>query len=287
VPTNSHKERTGGLRDGVRSLQTSDIPGAMRLKEAAGWNQVEADWARLLDLQPDGCFALEQGGQLAATATALLYGKDLAWIGMVLTGPEFRGRGFARTLMDRAMRFVDASGVAEAGLDATDMGIALYRSFGFEEESVVERWGLPAGATAFEPVAVDPWKPDPELDLLAFGTDRSTVLASLASCESVAIPGSGYAMGRAGSKAFYFGPCVAKSGRAADQFLRWFLARHPGEPVYWDILRDNTEAIQLAEKHGFQPLRQLTRMKHVLRPGAQVTVPDNSLVFAIAGFELG
>lgn len=274
----------------LRYLQISDIPGAMRLKDAAGWNQAEADWARLLELQPDGCFALDDSGELAATATALVYGEHLAWIGMVLTGPRFRGRGFARTLMHRAMTFAEASGVARVGLDATDMGISLYRSFGFEEEGVVERWGLPAGAPEVEPAretSIAPWTPDPDLDVRAFGTDRTRLLASLATDESAAIQGSGYAMGRAGSKAAYFGPCVAKSARAAGQLVHWFLARHAGEPVYWDILRENLQAARLAEEHGFQPLRRLTRMKHILRPDVQVAAPDTSLVFAIAGLELG
>jgi ribosomal protein S18 acetylase RimI-like enzyme len=168
-----------GLDDGVRLLRDSDIPGAMRLKDAAGWNQTEADWERILELQPDGCFALEQDGELAATASALLYGEDLAWIGMVLTGPQFRGRGFARMLMQRAMEFAAASGVARVGLDATDMGIKLYQRFGFEEEGIVERWGRPAGLEAIPQAPAHPWEPDPDLDTRAFGTDRATFAREL------------------------------------------------------------------------------------------------------------
>ena len=32
----------------IRLLFESDIPAAMQLKEAAGWNQTEDDWRRLL-----------------------------------------------------------------------------------------------------------------------------------------------------------------------------------------------------------------------------------------------
>jgi hypothetical protein len=38
----------------IRLLFESDIPAAMRLKEAAGWNQTEDDWRRLLLLEPNG-----------------------------------------------------------------------------------------------------------------------------------------------------------------------------------------------------------------------------------------
>ncbi len=268
----------------------ADIPQAMCLKEAAGWNQTEADWARLLQLQPGGCFALEHDGELAATAAAILYGTNLAWIGMVLTAPVHRGRGFARTLMGQAMGFAAASGAAEVGLDATDMGIGLYRRFGFEDVCLVERWGRAAGMDfdARYGGAADAWAPDPELDARAFGAGRMRLLASLAAAgEAAAIARSGYAMGRRGSRAACFGPCVAESAELADRLLAWFLARHPGEAVYWDLLPENREAVRLALRNGFRPLRRLTRMRHVLRPDAPKIQPDRSLVFATAGFELG
>lgn len=262
----------------------------MCLKQAAGWNQTEADWARLLDLQPDGCFAIEQNGALAATATALVYGADLAWIGMVLTAPEHRGQGFARMLMAEAMAYTQASAAAQVGLDATEMGIALYQRFGFEQECLIERWGRPAPllSEVTSPIATGPWTPDPELDANAFPADRLRLLANLAAeGESAGIAGSAYAMGRPGSQAAYFGPCVAKSPAMAERLLHWFLALHLHETVYWDLLPENPEAVLLARRNGFCPLRRLTRMKRTLGSGALIRRPDSSLVFAIAGFELG
>jgi len=266
----------------IRCLESFDIPAAMRLKEAAGWNQTGQDWERLLELEPEGCFGLEQDGVLAATATAVTYGEDLAWIGMVLTLPEFRGRGIARRLMERAMAFADSRGVAAVGLDATDMGIALYRQFGFAAAGTVERWERSRSAGAVVSGDVGPWEQDADLDRAAFGTDRSRLLVSLAGWEAASIPGLGYGIGRPGSKAVYFGPCVAGSAGDADRLLRWFLARHPSEPVYWDILQGNREATRLASQYGFRPVRQLTRMFR-----GRVIQGDESLVFAIAGLEYG
>jgi len=266
----------------IRRLESSDIPAAMRLKETAGWNQTGQDWERLLELEPDGCFGLEQDGVLAAAATAVTYGEDLAWIGMVLTLPEFRGRGFARRLMERVVAFADSRGVRAIGLDATDMGIVLYRQFGFEGAGTVERWERPRSAGAVEGGDVGPWDPAVDLDRAAFGTGRDRLLASLARWEAASIPGLGYGMGRPGSKAAYFGPCVTRSAGAGDRLLRWFVARHPNEPVYWDILQGNREAAWLASQYGFRPVRQLTRMFR----GSPIQ-GDESLVFAIAGLEYG
>jgi len=82
----------------TRLLFESDIPSAMRLKEAAGWNQTEADWRRLLSLQPEGCFAAVRDGRLVGTTTVTIYG-ELAWIGMVLVDREYRRQGIASGLM--------------------------------------------------------------------------------------------------------------------------------------------------------------------------------------------
>ena len=123
----------------------------MRLKEAAGWNQTEADWLSLIRLAPATCFGLEYEGVLAATTTAMLYKQKLAWIGMVLTYPGYRRRGFGRTLMQHALAVLAERGVEWIKLDATDMGSPLYRDLGFVDETPIERWSRPAARPNGEP----------------------------------------------------------------------------------------------------------------------------------------
>ena len=94
-------------------------------------------------------------------------------------------------------------------------------------------------------------------------------------------------MGRPGSKAAYFGPCVSRDVEAARNLLSWFLSRHPQETVYWDLLPGNAEALRLARDFSFQPLRKLIRMARRGVAGAPEFVHDDSQVFAIAGFEYG
>jgi GNAT superfamily N-acetyltransferase len=273
----------------VRALTRADIPAAMRLKEAAGWNQTETDWHNLLRLGPETCFGLECGGVLAATATAVCYERRLAWIGMVLTDPAHRRRGFARRLMEHAIEALAARQMEWIKLDATEVGAPLYRELGFEPECRIERWGSTAAQV--------PGMPDlswqgrcPALDRQAFGADRSQLLAMLAPLGAANLEGvahEGYAMTRPGSQAAYFGPCVSRRPETAGQLLAWFLARHPREPVYWDLLPHNTEAARLAHACGFAPLRRLVRMVRRGAPGAAPLDHDDSQVFAIAGFEYG
>lgn len=266
----------------IRLLNPDDLSAAMRLKDAAGWNQTERDWANLLKLEPEGCFGIDCGGRLAATTTAVCYGRELAWIGMVLTDPEFRGRGFARALMEHALAWLERRGVGCVKLDATDMGRPLYEKLGFVAEGAVERWGRepsPAG----QALVIPPPGFSAGLDREAFGADRSAALAA-ARTESMCIEGVAYSMARPGSKAVYFGPCVSTAAKPASVLLKIFVALHQNESIYLDLLPSNRNAVKLAEECRFRRLRSLVRM---VRPaGAQVDNNDQ-YVYAIAGFEFG
>src|SRR4026209_2214962 len=123
----------------IRLLFESDVPAAMRLKDAAGWNQTEADWRRLLSLEPNGCFAAVKEGRLIGTTTTTTYGNDLAWMGMVLVDPQQRRQGIATRLMNVAIDYLKDK-VATVKLDATAQGQPLYEQLGFQFESVLERW---------------------------------------------------------------------------------------------------------------------------------------------------
>ena len=186
--------------------------------------------------------------------------------------------------MEHAIEYCQRKQVAWIKLDATDMGAPLYRKLGFTDECAIERWGLrsaPRGSHISASAGFDA-----NLDHEAFGADRRTILERIAA-ESILLPGCGYAVGRPGSKAAYFGPCVALTPDAARSMLEWFLDRHSGESVYWDLLPGNAAAFQLAKEFHFERKRQLIRMA---RPGVPAPAPlrnDDSKVYAIAGFEYG
>jgi hypothetical protein len=128
---------------------------------------------------------------------------------------------------------------------------------------------------------------DGALDRDAFGADRSMLLSVLAGIESVSIPGEGFAMGRAGSRAAYFGPSVARSADAARQLLAWFLERHAGDTVYCDILPFNVDAVAVAREFGFERARNLSRMFVSGVEAPRALQNNDALVFAAAGFEFG
>lgn len=276
-------------------LTEPDIPAAHALSMAEGWNQTPADWARLIRLEPAGCFAARDGDMLTGTVTITAYGGTLAWIGMMIVRPEFRGRGIGAGLMRQAIEYVHGLGISCIKLDATPMGQPLYQSLGFVVESELERWKgtASAGGRQEEPELTRAGSLEPvfALDRAAYGTDRSRLLAVLAADA----PGGpltsrrygkdpdGFALLRAGREASYVGPIIATSAGTAVRLLDGMLARCAGSEVCLDRnLNGLLEADTLAAR-GLAMRRGLTRMR--LGPPVTGTSPES--ICAIAGPAVG
>ncbi len=274
----------------IRLLFGSDIPAAMKLKEAAGWNQTEDDWRRLLMLEPNGCFAAVKNGRLVGTTTTTTYDGELAWIGMVLVEPQSRRRGIATKLMEAALAYLDGK-VGTVKLDATAEGQNVYEKFGFEVESLVERWSGSVDSRAENRKITRLSLPELlALDRRAFGADRSKLIASL--IDSSSIPPalvrdengtlSGYALARRGSKANYVGPVVSTDVEQVENLLDQMLGQLSGNRVYVDFNTECATSAGVLSDLGFVKERDLIRMS--AGPRSKKTSPH---VIAIAGPEVG
>ena len=288
----------------IRTLGEADLAAAMGLKESAGWNQTEADWLRLLRLEPAGCFAADAGGRLVGTATTTAYGRELAWVGMVLVDSEFRRRGIASLLMDAALSYLDGRGIETVKLDATPDGRHVYERLGFETESLVERWhcrgvgearaGQPVGGgqgvasrRVFDGARLAEVV---ELDRAAFGADRSRLVRLLAAESTGTFVRTGsdgralaYALAREGAVADYVGPVVATDLETAAGLIDDALARLASRPIYIDVNTQFESATRALAERGFSKQRELIRM----RRGAKSGAGTSPRVFAIAGPEVG
>ena len=272
----------------MRRLTPADIPAADALRNASGWNQIPADWERLLMLEPDGCFAAQRAGTIVGTATTTRYGAKLAWIGMVLVHPDHRRQGIARALMEHCLRYLKNCGVQSIKLDATPHGHPLYTQLGFVEEWTLARWECAAPAISTELLGVRPllesdWETLIEMDAGAIGAPRGALLRALyqsALCTFVAdLNGiiKGFGMLRSGAYADYLGPLVATDSTSAAQLAYALLVSAAG-PVIWDIPDPNVEAEALAGRLGFSRVRPFTRMW--LGQNARTSQPQH--LFAIA-----
>lgn len=273
-------------------LTPDDLPDLLALCRAAAWNQTEADWQRVLTLEPELSLGIRAEGRIVATAVGFTYpgsstSPPLAWIGMVLTHPDHRGHGHARRLMQHLVAELDRRGCSIQKLDATSMGQPLYEQLGFVAEQPIERWKRDATRKRVHAAGVvEPFQLLTELDAAAFAWDRARLMPSLLAAGDGALTEGGFALGRPGAVAAYFGPCVARTPAAARRLASWFLARHSSEDVFWDLLPHNQEARSLAHSLGFRPVRDLVRMVR-LAPGVTEPPRRDDYIYAIAGFELG
>lgn len=254
----------------LRLMTSADIAAGMRLKDIAGWNQTGTDWDRFLRASPEGCFVAEVDGKVVGTATTMVYEGRLAWIGMVLVDPDYRGRGIGTELLEKTIDYLDARRIPTMKLDATPQGKPIYARLGFAAEYEIERWELRRAAEAATvPAASAPAGLEEILrvDREIFGADRGGLLRSL-DREAAAFTLTahflgrltGYALGRRGSRADHLGPWMARDEASARDLLDRFLRCSGRETVFVDCLKENPCTRQLVRSRGFEFSRPLTRM---------------------------
>ena len=279
----------------IRSMRSADVPAAMRLKEAAHWNQVAEDWNGFLEIEASGCFAGELDGEVVTTATNFNYENRFGWIGMILVDPIHRRKGIATRMMNQSISYLESLPCPCQKLDATDAGAKVYEKIGFVTEYQVERWTHPgrqqrdnsdaglSDLTSQDLSAVEAW------DRPIFGASRQRLLNWYVNNPAPSLllgdPGNpeGFLVGRPGSGAFQVGPMVAATSDAAARLLSGYLGRIGPRNLIADIHVQNPDARLLLEDLGFERSRVLQRMYRGQNdyPGT----PEK--VYLLAGFEFG
>lgn len=280
----------------IRPLQDEDIPAVMRLSTQAGWNQVPADWRRLLDLNPDSCFAGWVDDELVATATLVTYEERVGWIGMVLVEESHRRQGYGMQIFERTLEAALDRNIPMIGLDATDAGRSVYRQADFVDVAPIERWvgELEPGSIAGDngTVVSDPSLTDVlALDQRACGVDRSNLLTQLYEQENVTTflvsdsaedENRGYAIVRPGRNAVQAGPIVALDMETLSRLLKVTGKKLDNPRIVIDVLGGD-EATDILTDANLACQRKLTRMTY--QTAREALLGEH--VVAAAGLELG
>lgn len=260
-----------------RTMTSDEIAGGMRLKNAAGWNQTEADWRRFLEFDSDGTFVAVAADRIVGTVATIVYEDRIAWIGMMLVDPDFRRRGIGEGLMRMAVDYLRARHIAVVGLDATPMGRPLYERLGFVATSSLHRWSLERSGTmsnGSRPIdAADSSEIDMDavcrLDQDAFGADRTRLIRSIVdespyriiACDDSRTSRSpAVLIARSGAVADHLSAWLAPSAEDAANVLDRALARTSMPVVIADVPADHTWAGAVLSARGFRIARDLTRM---------------------------
>jgi len=281
----------------LSALKTEDVDQAIRLSRDEGWNQSLKDWALLCGNGENVCIAARDGNTIIGTATAMVYNKQVAWIGMVLVNREYRGKGVGKNLLSTLLEELKP-GLA-IKLDATPAGQPVYKKFGFKEEYLIYRMTCPSASVKSlspgdeglaEQVRPDSMGEIVDYDGQVFGAKRQQLLNYLLEND----PGNawlirqgtdlcGLALGRKGSHFYQIGPVHASSTQEAKELITRILKGIEGNPVGIDILEDKKELIKWLKTLGFSSQRHFVRMfgKENPFPG----IPGEQ--FLIAGPEFG
>jgi GNAT superfamily N-acetyltransferase len=277
----------------LRPLRTDDMEAVMELSATEGWNQTVQDWAFLLEDPQNIGVAAVAGNKVIGTTVALDYGRQLAWIGMVLVNKAYRGKGVSRLLL----QYILESCKAAMKLDATALGEPVYRKFGFLPEYTISRMVSTSAVNIFTDHEGSPrqalskhFSAILSLDKMALGIKREKLIAYYMQ----QYPGKtwvleenngieGFAMGRAGCRYHHIGPIVAATGEQGRALLKQALSKLVGQPVLVDVPVDKKEMIQMLRELNFVEQRQFIRMYRDKNPVAG----NISNLFAIAGPEFG
>ena len=256
----------------IRMMTEFDLSAALMLSTSVGWNQIAADWQRMLLLEPDGCFVAEQNGEIVGTTLCCTFGP-VAWLAMVIVREDQRGCGLGRELVRTGLIYAQQQGVRTVRLDATRLGEAVYRKLGFVPQFELVRMGgiVSSKAAAYFPVhqivSATPAQFEEIilLDQAGTRTDRGKLLLRLFSEWSpwLAISSAGQIDGflasRQGRLSTQFGSMSGTESAAMD-LLNHALTNSCGQPVILDVPVQRHSLLELARNFGLTEQRTLLRM---------------------------
>jgi GNAT superfamily N-acetyltransferase len=253
-------------------MTSEDLSAALRLSTSVGWNQIAADWQRMLFMEPGGCFVAEQAGEVVGTTLCCTFGP-VAWLAMVIVREDQRGCGLGRELVRSGLDYARQKGIQTVRLDATRLGEAVYRKLGFTPQfELVRMGGIVRAAAAFdEPVhrvmSAEPSQIEQliRMDQDGTRTDRGKLLRRLfgewSPLVAVSSPGQidGFLASRRGRLSTQFGPMSGTEVAAVDLFTFALKSSH-GQPVIADIPVHRESLLKVARDFGLAEQRTLLRM---------------------------
>jgi predicted N-acetyltransferase YhbS len=264
------------------------LEGAYLLSQQANWPHRLEDWQIALALSTGFAAVADRSNRVVGTVLVTPYRDDAATINMVIVEKASRGRGLGRKLMDAALVL---AGNRTLRLVATDEGVPLYTKLGFEttgeitqHQGFVRSITIPTGIREARPTDLPAIT---ELDRIAYGADRASLISHLATIGSFAVLEragglAGFSAIRPFGRGEVIGPVVASETEDAKALIAHFLTPRAGAFVRLDTDTTTELGPWLAE----QSLAHVGGGIAMRRPVVAASVPPFT-TFALASQALG
>jgi GNAT superfamily N-acetyltransferase len=275
----------------VRPMRPGELELVLEWARQEGWNPGLDDSLPFHDADPSGFFVGAVGEVPVGSISVVKYGDDLAFLGLYMVHPEFRGRGYGRAIWDAGIASANGRSI---GLDGVVAQQENYRKAGFEEAYKTVRYGgvigsLPSSTLTATPVG-DKLDGLVRYDAGVFSAERSAFVTSWCTNRkhrrTAVVRKSGKIRGYGTIRRCYdgykIGPLFAADADSAAALLSTLGQEAKGARVFIDIPSDNRDAVALAVGMGLEPVFETSRMYR----GAVPTVPLKN-VFGVTTLELG
>ncbi|WP_112945346.1 MULTISPECIES: GNAT family N-acetyltransferase [unclassified Rhizobium] len=275
----------------VRPMRPGELELVLEWARQEGWNPGLDDSLPFHDADPSGFFVGAVGEVPVGSISVVKYGDDLAFLGLYMVHPEFRGKGYGRAIWDAGIASANGRSI---GLDGVVAQQENYRKAGFEEAYKTVRYGgvigsLPSSSLTATPVT-DKLDGLVRYDASVFSAQRPAFVTSWCTNRkhrrTAVVRKSGKIRGYGTIRRCYdgykIGPLFAADADSAAALLSTLGQEAKGARVFIDIPSDNRDAVALAVGMGLKPVFETSRMYR----GAVPTVPLKN-VFGVTTLELG
>lgn len=265
--------------DGARRISTVGVQGLGAILGWAaeeGWNPGLDDAPAFHAADPAGFFLLEADGLPAAAVSVVNHGPEVAFLGLYLCRPEFRGRGHGLAVWGAALAH---AGDRAVGLDGVPAQQANYARSGFVPAGAtlrIEGRLAPAPAPGAREARAEEIAALAALDAAANGYAKPDFLRAwltpTATRRTAALDGPdgplGFATARLCRRGAKLGPVIAPDAEAALDLIRGALALVGREEAVVDVPEANAPLRARLAALGFAETFPTARMWRGRAPAA-------------------
>ncbi len=271
----------------LRRLTPTDAEAGVALAQRVGWSHSAVQWEQFIRWSGEGAFGIFAGAHLVATTIVTVHGAALAWVGAVITDPDYQGQGLARQLMERALAYTHEQNIANTLLDATDKGYPLYERLGFRPlyRNLIFA-GLANGtppATPYPCLTADNLDGVIAQDAAMMGCSRAPIIRDLWQADAAWGDDEGYLFVQQNTTGVSLGPWYHRTAEGAERLLRTALTSLPPETRARVIIPEaNVEAQRVAQTSALSLIGSGWRMALGDNPPGLMTS-----AYGIASFAVG